>query len=87
MKWIMQQNCLGAVNLMNVINIFIRRQDNTVVARIAPTVTSKDATMSPYVELGRYKTMDDAKQVLSYILDFLDNEDSIYKMPKEDELI
>ena len=90
MMWVVQQNKLGAVNLMNVITIFIRRQDNMVVARIAPTGTAKDAVMSPYVELGKYRDLKEAKEVLNDILSFITDavggaDDPVFRMPQEDD--
>lgn len=89
--WIMLQNKLGAVNLMNVVDIFVKGQNNSVVVRISPTITAKDATISSYIELGKYKDIEACKEVIFRITEFISDAaamavDPVFTMPQEDEV-
>lgn len=85
MIWIVTQNKISAVNLDGVIDIFIKQSKFEVVARIAPTMVSKDASLSSFVELGTYESVDECKKVLGGILKAIRIADTsvnkIIKMP------
>lgn len=85
MIWIMTQNKMSAVNLDGIIDIFIKQSKNEIVARIAPTMILKDASLSSFVDLGTYSNLDECKKVFNDILKAIKLADTsinkVIKMP------